>query len=1448
MGKKIDGGTVVVDGKGNMKQLNKELDKTSKGFNTLDKNSRSADRGMKGASNMSSNATKNFSKLSQGITGGLVPAYATLAANLFAIDAVFRFLKDAADFRVLKEGQIAFAAATGVAYQSLARDLQAATNNMINFRDAAQAGAIGRAAGLSAGQLTQLSEAAFKVSVALGRDVTDSFNRLVRGVTKAEPELLDELGIVLRLEEATTKYAAALGLNKNQLSIYQKSQAVVNEVLDQTERKFGKIDAIMNPQANALAQLGVAFEEVVDSIKEFIAPFAEGIGKFAAENIEVITIAIIGFGAGIINSVIPSVHSLQEAQARQTAAHEEELNRLDLKYQKLQMRKKALANTPIAQQEFANQLGSMGFEIGGTAGDALKAGETLTPQQRGNLRSQLNRKGGPIGAFKDATEAQQKTLNKLFDDMKQGNSSKKIKGAQLQLEEFFVSGQIGANKFKSGLDSLTHGIGKFFRRVTMVFSGIMTAVAIFSVLFTVFKAIMSFFNKDSEARLAAYNKRLGEVTKSQERFNVELNKMAEVAEKGLITTLSEQIEHTGEAVASANLEQMMNNFQLMAADADLNKEKFEEFAQEVDFTLNRLGELEPRFKDIREEFRRTGMFTEDLREEINKLNEELLANNAAVKAINESEGELIKAQNRLVQSLPKVEFQDLIELLSLQNKEMDGLIKRGKDFSVEQGLVNAKLEIFNTLQEKSIEIENRKQRAARTGLADSIFSVRGITNYVAQEQKRVQIQQTLQDINKAIITLNTADVLQNEAKAKAIKQQLDAKVELLKLQKMELDFTTLQQDRGFQLTDALYKGLEKDLGQAISGALRGQDNAFEALGKNFTKTITDSIGNMLAEQFMEDTFKDLLGIEDVKDKIMLGAEFHALLIQKAIQDGGSAHATALGKAIIDKGATGTGFGSHAGGVDKVMSFQNDKLQEKIIALQTAEKASLIAQRNKIDDEKKIIEDRMKDREFLLSEAGIREKYVPGDASYQRRKDTTQFLADRLGPQASAELQKAFAQAETDRQLAKHLQNMITKAAAGEDISAELGLLNRSMPEHFRLGQHGEKTHGGFYKARNNTELENLLAFIQQRIVGSYSQAGGILSGSRDKFEFGFDETGAYQTHGSELLKGGGRFSPNRDMDRIMGNYTDEYLRNVISLDPKQMDKFTEELILSLITGVEQAKIDQMSDSATIRTLDTEKRGVNNLITSVEGRLTALEAIGDSGSGMGGGGAGAPAEVHKGILLPNGAINPEFLNTFNGTFEELLEAYREAKVKAEDENETGMDKFSKNLNQFSGVIGMMGALTGEEEKTAKIMAKVAKIQLMITMYERAKMALETEGGFFAKIGAFLFSDTGGRQGGIMSKHGRSYSKGGIADGPNSGYTAMLHGREAVVPLPNGRAIPVEMSGGGMNTNNTNITINIEEGGATTSMDSDGGKELGVAIQGVVQAELEKQMRPGGILGA
>ena len=57
--------------------------------------------------------------MSQGISGGLVPAYATLAAQLFALSAVFRALQEASDFRVLNEGMRAFAASTGTMVNSL---------------------------------------------------------------------------------------------------------------------------------------------------------------------------------------------------------------------------------------------------------------------------------------------------------------------------------------------------------------------------------------------------------------------------------------------------------------------------------------------------------------------------------------------------------------------------------------------------------------------------------------------------------------------------------------------------------------------------------------------------------------------------------------------------------------------------------------------------------------------------------------------------------------------------------------------------------------------------------------------------------------------------------------------------------------------------------------------------------------------------------------------------------------------------------------------------------------------------------------------------------------------------------------------------------------------------------------------------------------------------------
>jgi Ca2+-binding EF-hand superfamily protein len=55
---------------------------------------------------------------------------------------------------------------------------------------------------------------------------------------------------------------------------------------------------------------------------------------------------------------------------------------------------------------------------------------------------------------------------------------------------------------------------------------------------------------------------------------------------------------------------------------------------------------------------------------------------------------------------------------------------------------------------------------------------------------------------------------------------------------------------------------------------------------------------------------------------------------------------------------------------------------------------------------------------------------------------------------------------------------------------------------------------------------------------------------------------------------------------------------------------------------------------------------------------------------------------------------------------------------------------------------------------------------------------------------------------------SFGDGGIASGPKSGYKAMLHGTEAVVPLPDGKKIPVNMQ----ESSNSNMSKQIDMMGA------------------------------------
>lgn len=337
--------TIDIEVNGKMQKATVSAKKLKSALDATATSARTTDRNMKGASQQSANATKNFSKMAQGMTGTLVPAYATLAANVFAISAAFNFLKSAGDLKVLQEGQVAYAAGTGIAIKALTNDIVEATNAQISFQDAAQASAIGLAAGLSQKQLKELGTAAKDVSLVLGRDVTDSFNRLVRGVTKAEPELLDELGIILRLETATENYATALGKNAKELTQFEKSQAIANEVLTQSQQKYSSMLTSQEELANSFAKLGKSFEnEFLKPLKTGIADILTPIVDFLSKNLTALAAVLALVALPITRAIIPSLDDWAKSSmkaagvaSRSYKKAQKDIERLKVAQQELKM-------------------------------------------------------------------------------------------------------------------------------------------------------------------------------------------------------------------------------------------------------------------------------------------------------------------------------------------------------------------------------------------------------------------------------------------------------------------------------------------------------------------------------------------------------------------------------------------------------------------------------------------------------------------------------------------------------------------------------------------------------------------------------------------------------------------------------------------------------------------------------------------------------------------------------------------------------------------------------------------------------------------------------------------------------------------------------------------------------------------------------------------------------
>lgn len=259
-----------------------------------------------GVTGRSGASARDFANEAQGL-GGLVRLYATYAANVFAVGAAFRALREAAGTEMITRGLEQMGIAGGKSLTGLSRQIVELTGGAISLREAMGSVAKASASGLSTKQIQDLTTVAAKASNALGINMEDALSRVTRGVTKLEPELLDELGLFTKIGSATEAYALSIGKSASALSDFERRQAFANAVVTEGLTKFKDIDQLANPYDKLGASISNLANKGLELVNSVLSPIVRLLSESPGALVGIFAV----IGTSLVKSALPAIGQLR---------------------------------------------------------------------------------------------------------------------------------------------------------------------------------------------------------------------------------------------------------------------------------------------------------------------------------------------------------------------------------------------------------------------------------------------------------------------------------------------------------------------------------------------------------------------------------------------------------------------------------------------------------------------------------------------------------------------------------------------------------------------------------------------------------------------------------------------------------------------------------------------------------------------------------------------------------------------------------------------------------------------------------------------------------------------------------------------------------------------------------------------------------------------------------
>ena len=1327
------------------RKLRDALDSVDNANKNTGKSTGQLDRNLKGTAKATSNTTKEFAKMSQGM-GGLVAVYAQIAAASFAVSAAFLFLKDSMDTRNLIEGQKAFGAVTGVAYQTLTKDIRGATDGMLSFRDAAQAAAIGTAAGLSRGQLEDLGAAAKNVSFALGRDLTDSFNRLVRGVTKAEPELLDELGIILRLDPALKAYSVAIGKNVKDLNQFEKSQAIANDVLTQAEQKFGAIAKIMDPNAAALAQFQQSFTDLMNSFKEGLANSLIPVFSFLKDNTASLIGALGLVALPIIKQILPNFDAMGKAANKAYAKASKAAEAAKADAATFAATSKLAAGSEADRAKIVSTSSDRGKDLGIQMKGQLKHDGMLSKRQLNIYKKMLNDKERMRKRFtaKERIEfrafmAEQEALHATSEGKKVSATQRAEMAKRTLYAQTVAAYKAGQAMMVAATEKAANAMNKLMR-----FAGLAGLVIMLFDMGRMFKNML-FPMSEAEKKAERLKEELSAAVETQKTLNDELGRMIQVRfDRDIGLGLAERITQEQQALQSVDVNKTFIDYETLGKG---NKALADGLADTFDNLAKITGNQG--FGKAATVFRAQGEVTKETKKALLEYTNQSIQAGIAVARL----GELQKATNAAFQQAAPsgLKFSGVATAVK---GELDGLGK--------------------ILTKSRSDLENLENTLATTAVNLDPAVQQSFDNYTA----RLEAYPKLLESQGRTVTFDKQGFMTD------ITDLAGEGIHTINSMKDSYNNLLIQQ-RGL--------GEEITLTTAEQTALNGQI-------KEAGKFITDN----------EARFKRLKkALEDIQAVQTEGVKLQKQSVAQEVK--------------VERLKTNTAL----------TAFEKDK--EKLN----------IEQRN---------------REIAVGNANLQLEIAhigaqALDTDYERLKaaEKAGTLTDEAKKASLAALELAMEQvtlAETKRDIGadllaieKELLSIKEQEKFLDIISLEMQLrkgkllLGATSVQKRRIERDAQQTDLLFKRA------QLMLKFEEEMVKARKEQNQVAIAGLLIQLDLISQQEAA-------LLRNADTMTAVADaMNEAFQTGIQSGLESLITGDEKSF----KDVALKIGESVARAGVKKLTERITEDLFTSEEEKPENKIKKAMIDAANYHARAINAAVRGEPMPGAPGGASEPIGLPSkprkygrevakewgnftDSVSDVFATGTGATFIERIGMAFGA---------GGSLLQSAFGGLFSGLSSMLSGLFsgGSSGRGLFTMFLSAALGAFAPGSGTTKAAQSSSGTTYRVLPQNAPTTTTARYG-AMPK----YAQGGIARGSQAGYPAMLHGTEAVIPMPNKKSIPVDLQGAGQSNN---VVVNVSmnnQGSASTDAQADGtdSKRLGTLIAGAVQKELQNQKRAGGIL--